>query len=289
MFFVLSKTLGIMLLPTNFLLAAGLLGAVLLATRLARLGRKLLVASVVLLAICGFSPLGELAALSSGAAFPAVGCRARRAGRHRRSRRRDRHGCFRCAPDCGVQSRGRSHHRGCRACASLSERSRIIYSGGSANLVSDDRRKKPTTSLAAIRESRNFQRAPHDRAAFAQHFRERRIFQRARRAEKRRAMAVGDLGLPYAAIRRLFFASIGFAVEPYPVDWRLAGSADLLKFSVFPFEGFAHTDIGSPRMDRAWPLTGSSAEPAPFSRARAGITATVADRRTTRSKAYQRR
>src|SRR5580700_3207956 len=58
--FFLSKTLGIMLLPANFLIRAGLLGAILLATRFARLGRRLLVASVVLLAICGFSPLGNL-------------------------------------------------------------------------------------------------------------------------------------------------------------------------------------------------------------------------------------
>src|SRR5258708_31615960 len=48
-----------MLLPTNFLIGAGLVGAILLATRFARLGRILLVASVVLLAVCGFSPLGN--------------------------------------------------------------------------------------------------------------------------------------------------------------------------------------------------------------------------------------
>ena len=59
MFFALSKTIGIMLLPTNFLIGAGVVGALLLATRFASLGRKLLVASVVLLALCGFSPLGS--------------------------------------------------------------------------------------------------------------------------------------------------------------------------------------------------------------------------------------
>ena len=36
-----------------------MLGAVLLATRWAVAGRKLMIASVVLLAICGFSPLGN--------------------------------------------------------------------------------------------------------------------------------------------------------------------------------------------------------------------------------------
>ena len=59
MFFFLSKTLGFMLLPTNFLIGAGVLGAILSAARLVSIGRRLLIASVVLLAICGFSPLGN--------------------------------------------------------------------------------------------------------------------------------------------------------------------------------------------------------------------------------------
>ena len=49
-----------MLLPINVLIEFGVLGAVLLATRVAWLGRRLLVASVLLLAVFGFSPLGNL-------------------------------------------------------------------------------------------------------------------------------------------------------------------------------------------------------------------------------------
>jgi len=41
-FFVLSKTFGVMLMPANFLISIGLLGAVLLASRWAALGRKLM-------------------------------------------------------------------------------------------------------------------------------------------------------------------------------------------------------------------------------------------------------
>ncbi len=70
MFFFLSKTFGIMLLPANFLIGVGLLGAILLATRLASLGRKLLIASVVLLAISGFSPLGNLVLYPLEGRFP---------------------------------------------------------------------------------------------------------------------------------------------------------------------------------------------------------------------------
>ena len=79
MFFVLSKTIGIALLPANFLIGIGLLGAILLATRLASLGRRLLIVSAVLLAVCGFSPLGDLLLHPLEAAISAVGPGARRA------------------------------------------------------------------------------------------------------------------------------------------------------------------------------------------------------------------
>src|SRR5713101_8802512 len=70
LFFVLSKTLGLMLLPTNFLIGVGVLGAILLATRFASVGRMLMVASVVLLAMCGFSPLGNLLLYPLESRFP---------------------------------------------------------------------------------------------------------------------------------------------------------------------------------------------------------------------------
>ena len=60
LFFALSKTLGVMLLPTNFLIGIGLVGAVLLFTRFASLAASCHGRKLVLLAICGFSPLGNL-------------------------------------------------------------------------------------------------------------------------------------------------------------------------------------------------------------------------------------
>ena len=54
-----SKTVGYMLLPSNFLIGLGLFGAILLLTRFARLGRRLMATSLVLLAICAFSPLAN--------------------------------------------------------------------------------------------------------------------------------------------------------------------------------------------------------------------------------------
>ena len=70
MFFVLSKTLGYLLLPTNFLIAIGFVGAILMLTRFASFGRKLVIAAVLLLVICGLSPLGKALLYPLEARFP---------------------------------------------------------------------------------------------------------------------------------------------------------------------------------------------------------------------------
>jgi len=60
MFFVLSKTVGILSLPSSDMLLVGLVGLVLCATRLKRAGRRLMGVSLVLLIIAGFFPVGSL-------------------------------------------------------------------------------------------------------------------------------------------------------------------------------------------------------------------------------------
>jgi uncharacterized SAM-binding protein YcdF (DUF218 family) len=70
MFFVLAKVLGFFALPSNLLISLGLLGVVLMATRFARAGRRLAVASIVLIAIVGLSPLGNALILPLEERFP---------------------------------------------------------------------------------------------------------------------------------------------------------------------------------------------------------------------------
>src|SRR4051812_24003562 len=70
LFFALSKTLGVMLLPSNSLIGLSLGGLVLLFTRFASHGRRLLTASLVLLAICAWSPLGSLLLVPLEQRFP---------------------------------------------------------------------------------------------------------------------------------------------------------------------------------------------------------------------------
>lgn len=71
MFFVLSKTLSLLAIPSNLLILIGLAGCALLPTRWSRLGRRLAAASIVLLAVLGFAPVGSLLAGTLENRFPA--------------------------------------------------------------------------------------------------------------------------------------------------------------------------------------------------------------------------
>jgi uncharacterized SAM-binding protein YcdF (DUF218 family) len=241
LFFILSKTLGIMLLPTNFLIGVGLIGAVLLATRLAALGRKLLIASVVLLAICGFSPFGYWVLYPLESQFPPWDA-------------------SRGAPDGivvlgGAIDADASAERGVAvyagavdrviATAALARRypdARIIYSGGSANLISDD--AKEADYALAVFESLGI---PKDRLTM-----ERRSRNTRENAEFSKAIAAPKSGERWLLVTSAYhmprsiglFRKTGFAVEPYPVDWHTGGGADLLTFSPFAVDGLERTDTG---------------------------------------------
>src|SRR6202034_2026996 len=138
-----------MLMPVNFLIGMGVLGAIFFPSRYARFGRRLLVASVLLLALCGFSPLGRLLILPLEQRFPPWDP-------------------ARGAPDGivvlggGIEpdlsaAHGRPilDHSGDRlvAAAELARQypnARIVYSGGNANLVGDDSAKEADYALSML-------------------------------------------------------------------------------------------------------------------------------------------
>jgi len=70
MFFVLSKTVAFLLLPSTLLITLGLIGSVLMATQFKRAGRRLAVTSLIILALTGFIPLGSLLAHMLESRFP---------------------------------------------------------------------------------------------------------------------------------------------------------------------------------------------------------------------------
>jgi uncharacterized SAM-binding protein YcdF (DUF218 family) len=241
LFFILSKTIGIMLLPTNFLIGVGLLGAVLLATRRASLGRKCLIASVALLAICGFSPLGKLVLYPLESRFPPWDA-------------------TRGAPD-GIVVLGGSIDADLSVAhdvaaitaaagriieaAALARRypnARIVFSGGSSNLVSIDARE--ADYAASVFESLGISR---ERLTM-----ERRSRNTQENAEFSKAAAAPKSGERWLLVTSAYhmprsvglFRKTGFAVEPYPVDWRTEKGTDILTFSPLAVEGLARTDIG---------------------------------------------
>jgi uncharacterized SAM-binding protein YcdF (DUF218 family) len=240
LFFALSKTLGIMMLPTNFLIGLGLLGAVLLFTRFALLGRKFVSASAVLLAICGFLPLGNMLLYPLEQRFPPWD---------------DTRG----APD-GIIVLGGSidpelsaAHRTTVfkgsvdrivAAAALAHRypnARIVFSGGSANLVSDDSAKEADYAVSVF-----------ERLGIAKNrlTMERRSRNTQENAEFSKALVAPKAGERWLLVTSAFhmprsigvFRRAGFAVEPYPADWRTGGRIDRLGFTTFASEGLDHTD-----------------------------------------------
>jgi uncharacterized SAM-binding protein YcdF (DUF218 family) len=70
MFFVVSKILGFFALPSNALIVLGLVGVAIAVLRGGRAGGKLIVASLILLAIFGLSPLANALMLPLEQRFP---------------------------------------------------------------------------------------------------------------------------------------------------------------------------------------------------------------------------
>ena len=241
MFFALSKTVGVLLLPTNFLLLLGAAGVVLLFTRFAARGRILVTASVVLLALFGATSLGNLMLYPLEARFPPWD-----AGRG--------------APDGIVVLGGPinpelSAERGVAvfggaadrlvAAAALAHRypdARLIYSGGNANLLAGDASKEADYA-AAVFESLGIAR---QRLTM-----ERRSRNTQENAEFSKALAAPKPGERWLLVTSAYhmpraigvFRSAGFAVEAYPADWRTGLAPGLLSSSVFASDGLGNADI----------------------------------------------
>jgi len=234
-FFFLSKTLGIMLLPANFLIGLGGLGAILLATRWAVLGRRFLIAAVLLLAIGGFSPLGNWLLYPLEQRFPPWDA-------------------ARGVPDgiiilggsidpdlSAAHGRAALTHAADRmiAAAALARRypnARIVFTGGNANLVSDDTAKEADYAILLF-ESLGI---PRERLTM-----ERRSRNTQENAEFSKALVTPKDGERWLLVTSAYHMprKAGFAVEPYPVDWRVGGLADLLTFSPVAIDGLERTDI----------------------------------------------
>jgi uncharacterized SAM-binding protein YcdF (DUF218 family) len=241
LFFILSKTLGAMLLPTNFLIGMGVVGAILLVTRFALLGRRLVMISVLLLVVCGLSPLGSVLLYPLESRFPAWDAGSGAApdgiivlGGSIEPDLSAAHGApvVRSSPDRVIVA---------AALALRYPNARVVFSGGSANLISNDARE--ADFAGAIFESLGVAKS-------------RLIMERGSRntlenAQFSKAIVAPKAGERWLLVTSAFhmprsvglFRKAGFPVEPYPVDWRVGGGGDLLSLTNTATDGLGRTDL----------------------------------------------
>jgi uncharacterized SAM-binding protein YcdF (DUF218 family) len=239
-FFVLSKTLGTVLLPINFLIGIGVLGAILLLTRRARMARWLMATSILLLALCAFSPVGRLLMLPLEQRFPPWDS-------------------SRGAPDGIVVLGGaidpdlsaalgrtvltRAADR-LIAVAELARQypnARIVFSGGNANLLMDDSAKEADFALPT------FENLGIAKARLSAERLSRNTVENAEFVKKVANPKPGERWLLVTSAFHMprsigLFRKAGFPVEAYPVDWR-AASSTVFRFSSVSIQGLERTEV----------------------------------------------
>ena len=256
MFFPLSKILGFFALPSNFIVLVGLAGAALLITRRKRLGQGMMIASLLALAIAGWSPLGNWLMSGLEDRFPAW----RGEG----------------APDGiiilgGPIAPDLSKSRGSVALNESAERmtvvadlarrypaARIVFSGGNGSLLGGT---PEADFVLPLFESFGI---PRDRVILEG--RSRNTAENARFTKELVKPKPGERWLVVTSAYHMprsigLFRGAGFPVEAYPVDWR-TGAGDATSPFAALSAGLARTDT----VLREWVgllaywLTGQSAE-----------------------------
>jgi uncharacterized SAM-binding protein YcdF (DUF218 family) len=212
-----------------------------LVTRFSGFGRRLLIASIAALAIAGFSPLGKWLIYPLEARFPPWDA-------------------SRGAPDGivvlggaidpdlsaatgrAVFTQAADRIFAAAALARQYPKARILLSGGNANLIAQDSAKEAHYA-ASVLESLGIAR---ERLLLEQRSRNTR-----ENAEFSKAVANPKNGERWLLVTSAYhmprsigvFRKEGFAVEPYPVDWRVGDAANLLTFFPLSLEGLQRTDI----------------------------------------------
>ncbi len=240
MFFSISKILGFFTVPSNAVAMLCLFGALLLATRFRKTGSRVLSAGIVLLLIAGFSPLGNWLLLPLSERFPAWSA----AGR---------------PPDGIIVLGGAIDPEGSQARGALemdasAERiiamlqlarrypaARIVFSGGSANLVETPVPEAPiagdlledfgTPRSRIVLESES--RTTAENATFT-----RQLI--SPKTGERWLLVTSAFHMPRAIGT---FRKAGFDVEAYPVDWRTRGWIDRWKLFPSLSAGLSRTDV----------------------------------------------
>jgi uncharacterized SAM-binding protein YcdF (DUF218 family) len=240
MFFVLSKVLGFFAAPSNVVISIGCLGLLLLPSRFARVGRSLAFASLVVLAVLGFSPVGNALMIPLENRFASWDP----AGR---------------APDGIIVLGGAIDGSAANGEIALNEaaerltvvpelarrypNARILFSGGSGALIYDG----GAEAKIAGRLLDSFGIA-RDRVTL-----EDRSRNTAENAAFSKAVGQPKPGERWLLVTSAYhmpraigaFRKVGFLVEAYPVDWRTRGAEDALRPFVTVSDGLQRTDAAA--------------------------------------------
>jgi uncharacterized SAM-binding protein YcdF (DUF218 family) len=223
MFFILSKTFAFFTNPSNLLILLAMIGTCLLFTRFARVGRGLLVASMLLIAVLGLSPIGKILHSVLEDRFPAWSA-------------------AQGAPTGFVILGGSidpfvSREHGEVALTDSVERlaivpdlirrypaARIIFTGGNGTLLGGE-----SEAMYAAKFLQGFGVAP-GRVEYED--RSRNTLENARLAKATAAPKPGERWVLVTSAYHMpramaAFRNADFDVEAYPVDWQLADRANL--------------------------------------------------------------
>ena len=239
MFFVLSKILGFFAYPSNIVIVAGVCGALLVRTRFARTGWRIASASLVLLAIFGFSPAGNALIIPLEGRFPAWdasrgppdGIVALGGG---------------VTPDVAAAHNGPALNEAGERMTTVVElarrypAARIVFSGGNGSLTDVGE----TEAQAA---QQLFDRLGVAAGRIELEDKSRNTFEN---AQFSKALVMPKPGERWLLVTSAYhmpravgvFRQAGFPVEAYPVDWRTRGSEDLARLFSTMSEGLSRTD-----------------------------------------------
>jgi uncharacterized SAM-binding protein YcdF (DUF218 family) len=225
MFFTASKVLGFFAIPSNLVISIGCLGLLLLATRRARAGARLMAASFVALALLGLSPIGNTLLIPLEQRFPPWD-----------AARGPPDGIIvlggAISPDVSVTRNEVVLNEAAERLTIVAElarrypNARILLSGGSGELVPG-----PSEAPFALRLLESF---AIPRARILLEDRSRNTIENAVYSKQLAQPMPGERWLLVTSAYHLpramgVFRKVGFAVEPYPVDWRTRGNEDALR------------------------------------------------------------
>nr|WP_249209969.1 YdcF family protein [Bradyrhizobium manausense] len=229
-----------MALPQNFLIGLTVLGSLLLLTRFFRLGRALVLLSALMLALCGFGPVGNLLLYPLESRFPAwIPSQG--------------------APD-GIIVLGASIDvdlsaaHGTPVTTTASDRiimtaalarkypsARVVFTGGNPNLISGE--AKEADFAARLFESLGIDKSRLIIEGRARNTYENAVFAKAMidpKPGERWLLVTSAFHMPRSMG---LFRKVGFAVEPYPVDWRVGTGRDAFSFTDIAEDGLSRTNI----------------------------------------------